>query len=102
MARNKEAVKIVVKVQPNAHKNEVLGFQDDVLRVKIAAPPVDGKANKALIAFLSEVLGISKSNVDIDKGETSKTKVVLVNGISKALVMERAAARSSAGTPKLL
>ncbi len=102
MPSGKEAVKIIVRVQPNARKNEIVGFQGDVLRIKIAAPPVNGKANRALIVFLSEVLGISKSNLDIDKGETAKTKVVRIAGISKALVIERAGARSSAGTPKLL
>ena len=102
MHSGKEPVKLIIRVQPNARKNVLVGFQEDVLRVKIAAPPVDGKANRALIAFLSGVLGISKSSIVIDKGETAKRKVVSVTGISKAQVLERVAARSAVRTPKLL
>jgi len=76
----KEQVRIRVQVQPNASQNEVLGFRDGVLHVKIAAPPVKGKANQELIKFLSNILGISKSNLTIEKGLTDKRKVI---GISE-------------------
>ena len=102
MPNQQEPVKISVRVQPGARKNEVLGFQEDVLRIKIAAPPVEGKADRELIVFLSEVLGIRKSDITIEKGETAKRKLVGISGITKAGVVERVAARSAVRTPKLL
>lgn len=86
----KEPIKIVVRVQPNAGRNEVLGFKDDVLRMRIAAPPVQGKANQELIEFLSDILGIRKSNLVIEKGETGKKKVLSITGLTKNQIMERA------------
>jgi len=97
-----EPVKVSVRVQPGARKNELLGFQEDVLRVKIAAPPVDGKANRELIVFLSEALGIRKSDITIEKGATTKRKVVGITGITKAQFVERVAVRSAIKAPKLL
>jgi uncharacterized protein len=54
---SENAVKISIKVLPNARKNEIGGFSNDILRVKIAAPPDKGKANKELIDFFSDKLG---------------------------------------------
>ena len=75
--------KITVHVQPNARRNEVLGYEDGVLRVKIAAPPVKGKANQELVRFLSDILGVAKSNITIEKGLTSRRKVVGIRGVTK-------------------
>lgn len=86
--------KIAVHVQPNARRNEVLGFEDGVLRVKIAAPPVKGKANKELIEFMNRLLGVSKSSVTIEKGATSRSKVIGVSGLSQAEISNRLAAQS--------
>ena len=79
-----DAIKISVKVSPGARTNSIADYTDDVLRLKIAAPPVDGKANKELIAYLSKVLGISKSSIDIEKGLTSRNKQISIEGIDKA------------------
>ena len=79
--RQKEQAIVTVHVQPNAKQNKVVSFQDNVLRVKIAALPINGKANKELIKFLSNLLGISKSKLDIEKGMTRKLKVVAITGI---------------------
>ncbi|MDO8577749.1 MAG: DUF167 domain-containing protein [Dehalococcoidales bacterium] len=102
MPSQQEPTRIIVRVRPGARKNEVLGFLEDVLRVKIAAPPVEGKANRELIVFLSEVLGIRKSDITIEKGETAKRKVVGIIGVTQSQIMERVAARSAARAPKLL
>src|SRR5450830_1474932 len=102
MQNQQETIKITVRVQPGARKNELLGFQEDILRIKIAAPPVEGKANRELIVFLSEVLGIRKSDITIEKGETTKRKTVGITGATKTQIMERAAARSTVKAPKLL
>jgi uncharacterized protein (TIGR00251 family) len=80
---------VTLHVQPNAKRNEVLGFADDTLRLKIAAPPVKGKANKELIDFLSNLLGIGKGAITIEKGLTSRTKVVAIAGLDRDSIIER-------------
>jgi uncharacterized protein (TIGR00251 family) len=85
----KEHVKIIARIQPNASRNEVLGFIDGVLHIRIAAPPVKGKANQELIKFLSDILGISKSNMTIHKGLTGKRKVISISGLTQNQVIER-------------
>ncbi len=82
----KEQSKIAAHIQPNASQNEVVGFKDGVLQVRIAAPPVKGKANQELIKFLSNVLGVSKSNLTIEKGITSKKKTVVIRGLGQEQV----------------
>jgi len=69
-----------VKVQPGAAKNEIVGVQGDALKVKINAPPVKGKANRALIDFLAEKLGIKKSEIEILSGHISKVKKIKLAG----------------------
>ena len=85
----KERVKIRVRVQPNASQNEVLAFKDGLLQVRVAAPPIKGKANQELIRLLSDILGISKSNLTIEKGMTSRTKVVGISGLSQDRLREQ-------------
>jgi uncharacterized protein (TIGR00251 family) len=79
-----DGVRMEVKVQPRSSRNELVGFQEGVLKVKLTAPPVEGEANQALISFLAEVLGTSKRNVVILRGETARLKLVGVHGISPA------------------
>ena len=81
--------KISLKVQPNAAKNEVINFTHGVLQVKVAAPPVRGKANKELIAFLSQVLGVSKDALTIVKGRTSRSKVITIDSLSQEEIIHR-------------
>jgi len=69
-----------VKVQSGAAKNEIVGVQADALKIKINAPPVKGKANKALMDFLTEKLGMKKSEIEILSGHTSTTKKIKVLG----------------------
>ena len=78
-----------MQVYPNAAKNEVVDFIDGVLRVKVAAPPVKGKANEKLIALLSQVLGVDKSRVSISRGHTSRRKVIAIDGMSQEEIMKR-------------
>jgi uncharacterized protein (TIGR00251 family) len=65
-----------VYVQPRASKNEIVGQHGDAIKVRLTAPPVDGAANEALIAFLAKEARVSKSAVRIVSGETSRRKVV--------------------------
>ena len=64
-------------------------FEEEVWHIKIAAPPTEGKANKELIEFLSEVLDISKSRIAIDKGATGHRKLIELEGITKEAAEER-------------
>lgn len=86
---SKREAKISLRVYPNAARNEVVGFADGVLQVKVSAPPVKGKANEELIAFLSKVLDVSKSRITIIKGHTTRTKVTSIDGLSQEDVMKR-------------
>ena len=79
-----DGVRLEVKVQPRSSRNELLGFQQGVLKVKLTAPPVEGEANQALTSFLAEVLGTSKRNVVILRGETARLKLVGIHGMSLA------------------
>ena len=68
---------IKLKIIPKSSCNKIVGKMDDgVLKIKLTAPPVDGEANKKLISFLSKEWKISKSNIKIIKGETSKNKII--------------------------
>jgi uncharacterized protein (TIGR00251 family) len=71
----------------------VLGSADGVFRVRIAAPPARGKANRELLAFLSQLLGVSQNSVTITKGHTSRSKVVAVSGLSQEEVLGRLLSR---------
>ena len=65
-----------LKISPNAKKNEIIK-DGDIIKVKITAQPIDGKANKALVEYLSKNFKIPKTSIKILKGETSKDKTVL-------------------------
>lgn len=84
-----DCVRITVQVQPNSRRNEVLGFADGVLQVRIAAPPLKGKANRELTAFLSQLLDISKGNILLERGERSRTKVIAIKELTEAEILER-------------
>jgi uncharacterized protein (TIGR00251 family) len=87
--KDKHQTKIVARVQPNARQNEVLGFKDGVLHLRIAAPPVEGKANQELIKFLSAILGVSKSCLTIEKGVSGRRKLIGIIGLTHDQVIER-------------
>jgi uncharacterized protein (TIGR00251 family) len=70
-----------VHVQPGAKKNEVVGFQEDVLKLKLSAPPVEGRANEALVEFLAELLGVRRRQVSVVMGQKSRDKLIEVEGL---------------------
>jgi len=88
-AKDIKYYRLAAKVTPNAGRNEISGFKEGVLQVKIGAPPDKGKANKELVDFLSEKLGIKKSAVLIIKGQTSRNKVITVEGLSGREIIKR-------------
>ena len=73
-------MKLTIRVTPNASKTEIVGRDGGVLRIRLAAPPVDGKANEALIAFLADEYDVAKSSIRVVSGSTSKTKIVELPG----------------------
>jgi uncharacterized protein (TIGR00251 family) len=82
-------VEVDVLVVPRASRTELSGVQGDRLKVRLAAPPVEGKANKALVRWLAKQLGVSRRAVAIASGETGRRKVVRVAGIDAGDVLER-------------
>ncbi|MBP8868152.1 MAG: YggU family protein [Propionivibrio sp.] len=70
---------LTLHIQPGAKKTEVAGLHGDALKIRLAAPPVDGKANAALLSFVAERLGIAKSSVSLKSGQTSRRKVLEVD-----------------------
>ncbi|HAP78135.1 MAG TPA: YggU family protein [Acidimicrobiaceae bacterium] len=70
--------RVRVRVQPGARRSEVMGVHGDELRVRIASPPVDGRANDALCAFLASVLGVKSREVEVVGGHVSRSKVLRV------------------------
>ena len=73
---------------PRASRNALTAWHDNRLKVALAAPPVDGEANKTLVKFMAEVLKVPKSAVSMAGGESSRRKVLAVSGISAAKVAE--------------
>ena len=74
------SLRFSVRVQPRASRSEIVGLHGDALKVRLAAPPVDGAANEALIELLADALGIARSAVRIIAGSTSRGKIVEVDG----------------------
>lgn len=77
-----------VRVVPRAAKSEIVGEMDGALKIKIAAPPVDGAANAELIKILSKTFGVPKSEIEIVGGQTSKIKQIKVWNISSNKLQE--------------
>lgn len=75
---------IAVRIQPRASKNEIVHREGVRLKVRLTAPPVDGAANEALVDFLSDKLSVSKSQVEIVSGQTSREKRIKITGMSIA------------------
>ena len=81
--------RLKVRVQPKASKNEVLGFQGDILRLRVTAAPEAGKANAAVVDLLAATLGIAKSRVRVERGQTSRNKLIGVTSLTDAEVRLR-------------
>jgi len=82
------AVVLRLHVQPGAKKTEIVGEHGEALKVRLAAPPVDGKANAELLAYLAERLGLPRTALTLKSGESSRQKRVAVI-LPGALILER-------------
>ena len=71
---------VEIRLQPLGGRDQVMGERDGAVLIRISAPPVDGKANAALITFVAKTIGVPKGAVTIIRGETSRTKVIRVAG----------------------
>ncbi len=76
-------ITLTLHIQPGAKKTEFAGLHGDALKIRLAAPPVDGKANDALIKFVAETLKLPKSAVNLKSGQTSRRKVLEVSGSTR-------------------
>lgn len=80
--RSKESsVTLEVLIQPRSARDEIVGVHDGRLKIKISAPPVEGKANERLIEMVAKALGVPKSSVEIVRGKSSKLKTLKISGI---------------------
>jgi uncharacterized protein len=89
-------VRFRVRLQPRASRNEIVGSVDGALRVRVHAPPVDGAANDALVAFLADRLSVARRDVHIVSGASSRMKMIEVDGVTAADV-ERLADEHAGG-----
>ncbi len=69
---------IAVHVQPGAKRTAVAGVHGERLKIRISAPPVDGRANAAVVAFIAEQLGVPRAQVSVARGQTSRDKLITV------------------------
>ena len=86
-----KGISFSVKVHPRARKNAITGEVGDALKLALTAPPVDGKANQAVIEFFADLFAIPRSSVTIASGETSRNKVVRIAGVSKPVAEQKLA-----------
>ena len=72
-------IRLAVQITPNAKKSEVIGLLEDVLKIRLQAQPIEGKANEALIRYIADMLDVPKSAVNITHGHTNKRKIIEIN-----------------------
>ncbi|HEY9444856.1 MAG TPA: DUF167 domain-containing protein [Gemmatimonadales bacterium] len=81
--------RLALRIQPRASRNAIVGLHGQSIRIRLAAPPVDGAANKALVSFLVERLGVSAAAVELVRGHGGRDKVVEVTGLAPEEVARR-------------
>jgi uncharacterized protein len=82
--RNGEALVLVLHVQPGAKRSEVVGLHGDALKIRLAAPPIEGRANEALVRFIAEMFDVPLRQVELLRGGQSRHKQVQISGSSVA------------------
>ena len=78
-----------IRVHPRARKNAITGEIGDALKVALTAPPIEGRANQAVLSFFAELLNVPRSSITIAAGETSRNKLIRVSGLSAAQIEAR-------------
>ena len=82
-------VTLSLRVQPRASRNAVVGWTGDTLNIRLTAPPVEGAANAACLAFLADLLDLPQSQLEILRGARSRTKVIRISGLTQDEVREK-------------
>ena len=90
----RQTARLAVLVQPGASSDSVVVFDDGVLRVRVNAPPTEGRANAALLKMLAKILGVPPSNIAIVRGARTRRKLMAVEGLSQGQVNRRLASFS--------
>jgi uncharacterized protein (TIGR00251 family) len=78
-----DEARIEVRLRPRGHADELMGIEDGVLQARVSAPPVDGKANRALCRLVAKRVGVAPSRVTVARGEKSRQKLLLIEGIDQ-------------------
>ena len=94
MQATKDGAVLTVLVQPKASRTECIGMHGAALKIRVAAPPVDGAANEEVIRFLARTLAIPRSAVHIESGTSSRHKRIRITGVAPDLVLSRLAVSS--------
>ena len=89
LERGATGLHLLIHIQPGASRSEFAGQHGGALKVRVHAPPVDGKANEELVRFLAQILGIAKSKIHIIKGHKSRQKIVCIEEISEQAVRQK-------------
>ncbi len=98
---NMSVCTLKIHVQPRASKNEVLGLSEDVLRIRVTAPPKAGRANEAMITLIAESLGVPKSRIKLFKGRASRNKSIVIEGLTQDGLCQRlGVAKPGNGVPR--
>jgi uncharacterized protein len=78
--RQHDVITLTLHVQPGAKRNEIAGLHGDALKIKLAAPPIEGRANDALLKFIADLFAVPLRNTELKQGGQSRHKVVAVTG----------------------
>ena len=81
-------VRFSVRVQPRASRSELAGEYGDALKIRLAAPPVNGAANDELVSFLSNIFAVARKSIRILAGETARSKLIEIEGITERAVRD--------------
>ncbi|MCR5261187.1 MAG: DUF167 domain-containing protein [Candidatus Gastranaerophilales bacterium] len=86
---SEKGVILAVKLTPNASKNEIIGYCDEYVKIKVSAPPNENKANKKLTEFAADFFDVAKSNVELIAGDKSRLKKLLIKNVSEEFVKQK-------------
>lgn len=92
MTRGREPNRYTVMdfhVQPRSRRTEIVGWHGDAIKIRLAAPPVDGAANEELVSFLADELDVTRASVEIVGGRTARRKRVAVAGVTRQEALDR-------------
>lgn len=89
LRENEAGIVFKVSVQPRASRDELAGIHDRALKLRLTAPPIEGAANAACLAFLVQLFRIQKSRIRIVRGQRSRQKWVRIDGLTRGMILEQ-------------